>query len=103
MHFCTLCLLNNLILCVTIIGGVDYGSGPYTVTFPAGVTSVSFDVPITDDNILEDDETFDLIISSTSLSSISIGIQNQTTVTIEMNDRKYYFACVLVWFRPPHI
>ena len=43
-------------------GGVDYDSGPYIVTFPAGVTSASFDIIINDDNVLEDDEVFRLII-----------------------------------------
>ena len=43
-------------------GGVDYDSGPYTVTFTAGVTSASFDVPINDDDICENDEDFTLTI-----------------------------------------
>ena len=50
-----------------ITGGVDYDSGPYTVTFPAGVTSVSFNVTIFDDNMLENHEDFRLSISSRRL------------------------------------
>ena len=70
-------------------GGVDYDSGPYTVTFLAGQTNISFSVPINDDNILEKDEAFNLIISPTSLSSrINIGAQSQATITIVGNDRK---------------
>ena len=40
----------------------DYDSGPYTVTFPAGQTSASFDVPINDDITCEDDEDLTLVI-----------------------------------------
>jgi len=46
-----------------ITGGVDYDSGPYTVTFPAGVTSVPFNVPIINDNIFEPNEEFYLTLT----------------------------------------
>ena len=46
-----------------IAGGVDYDSGPYNVTIPVGQTSVPFDVPITDDNVVEGDEMFSLLIN----------------------------------------
>ncbi|XP_065905004.1 uncharacterized protein [Dysidea avara] len=75
---------------ISAIGeGVDYDSGPYTVTFPAGVISVPFDVPIIDDNILEDDEDFHLnIVSITTLliNRASASGQTQTTVTIMDDD-----------------
>ena len=48
-------------------GGVDYDSGPYTVTIPAGDTNASVSVPINNDNILEDDEDFTLTIMSGTL------------------------------------
>jgi len=48
-------------------GGVDYDSGPYNVTFPAGITRVQFDVPINDDMILEGDESFALTVSNATL------------------------------------
>jgi len=47
----------------------DYESGGYTVTFPAGITRVSFDVNITDDDVFEGLETFSLTITSSSLPS----------------------------------
>ena len=46
---------------------MDYDSGPYTVTFPAGVTTATFNVPINDDDILEGDKNFILTIDETSL------------------------------------
>ena len=73
-------------------GGVDYNSGPYNVTFPTGVTSVSFNVTITNDNVLETIENFNLNIVGDSLpANVILGEIDQATVTI-VNDggsRKY--------------
>ena len=75
----------------TITGGVDYDSGPYTVTFPAGVTSVSFDVPIFEDDIVEDDEYIVLSIISNLLSSgVNQDYPNTTMIVIAKNDSKSY-------------
>ena len=65
-------------------GGVDYNSGPYNVTFPAGVTSVSLNVAIKNDNILEGNETFMFIIANSSLSNhiITTGDHDKATVII---------------------
>ena len=71
-------------------GGVDYNSGPYIVQFNVGVTSVPFDVSVTNDNILEGNETFNLHINTSSLpSSVIAGAYDQTAVTIVANDGKY--------------
>ena len=70
-------------------GGVDYNSGPYIVQFNVGVTSVLFDVSINNDNILEDNEMFNLHINTSSLpNSITIGDHGQSTVTVVANDSK---------------
>ena len=70
-------------------GGVDYDSGLYTVTFTAGETSASFNVPINDDNILEDDEDFTLtVIESTLPAEVTRGDPFRATVTIQDNDRE---------------
>ena len=63
------------------------------------MTSVSFDVPINDDDILEDDaETFTLTIDRNSLpDQVSHRRRmGQTTVSIVDNDGKYnntFMAC----------
>jgi len=68
---------------------VDYNSGPYSVTFPAGMTSVTFDVPINDDNILEGNENFMLTIDQPSLpTGVNRGDPSEATVTIVDNDGK---------------
>jgi len=68
---------------------VDYNSGPCPITFPAGVTSVTFDVPIIDDNILEGNENFMLTIDQSSLpTGINRSYPGSGTVTIVDNDGK---------------
>lgn len=66
---------------------MDYESGPYTVIFPAGMTRVPFDVPIIDDDILENDEDFDVIINTGSLpDNVRRGSTSRATVTIVNDD-----------------
>ena len=71
------------------VGGMDYVSGPYMVTFEVGMTNGSFNVSIHDDNMLESNEMFNLNINESSLpDGISVGDIGVTTVTILDNDRK---------------
>jgi len=68
---------------------VDYNSRRYRVTFSAGVTSVTFDVPITDDSILEGNENFMLTIDQSSLPTyVNHGDPGKATVTIVENEGK---------------
>ena len=71
---------------------VDYGFGPYTVTFPAGETSVQFDIVINDDNIVEGSEEFSLSIWNKSLPTTVTCINpSETTITILDNDSKEFY------------
>ena len=84
---------------------MDYTSGPYTVTFPAGVTMIAFDVLITDDLIFEVDENFILILNGTSLATgITCEIPGQATVTIVDNEisagTKFYSIVISFDFKP---
>ena len=68
---------------------MDYTSGPYTVTIPAGQTTATFNVPITDDMILEGNEDFMLTIDETSLpGGVRLGTPDEATVIIMDNNRK---------------
>ena len=72
-----------------MIGGMDYDSGPYSVMIPAGLTTASLNIAITDDDILEIDENFILTINSSSLpDSVINGNPHQVTLTVVDNDRK---------------
>ena len=74
---------------------MDYNSGSYTVQFDAGVTRVSFNISINNDNIMEGNESFTLNINPSLPSSVTIGDHNQTTVTILANDGKYICRVVI--------
>ena len=67
-------------------GGIDYDTGPYTIMFPAGVTSVQFSFSIYDDAIFEDDKYFTLTIDPSSTpNGVSVG---QARVNIVDDDRE---------------
>ena len=68
-----------------IAGGVDYNSGPYNITFSAGMTTSSLAIMINDDNVFEDNEDFSLTIDSVS-NNITIGDPREATVTIVDNE-----------------
>ena len=82
-----------MIITVTVLD-MDYGTGPYiitfpAVTFPAGVTNVPFSVSINDDMIVEGNENFILIIDPFSLpTGVTVDNPSQANVTIVDNDRK---------------
>ena len=67
---------------------MDYTSGPYSVTFFAGVTSVPLNIPINDDNIFEDVEFFFITINSSLPTSVMFGYPYEALVVIVDNDRK---------------
>ena len=71
------------------IGGVDYYSGPYPVTFIAGYTTAIVEATVRDDAISEKTEYFNLTIDPSSLpSSISLGDPCETTIIILDDDSK---------------
>ena len=72
--------------------GVDYTSGPYYVTIPAGMTSVRFNIPINDDDIIEHShqEIFMLTINSLLPTSVMSGNPDQAIVMIRDNDCKLW-------------
>ena len=65
----------------------DYHSGPYDITFPMGETRFLLNVTIVNDNILENNETFNLTINPSSLpGNIKVGNPGQATVIIRDDD-----------------
>ena len=71
----------------TLTGGIDYQSGLYNVTFLAGVTEVSFSIPIYDDDTVEANENFSLIIYTNSLpSGVIVGNPNRAVMIIRNDD-----------------
>ena len=71
-------------------GGVDYHSGPYSATFFAGMTTTTFNVIISNDDIYRGVRSFQLSIDPSSLpSNVAIGNIGQATVTIADDDCKF--------------
>lgn len=81
----------NFIHC--IIGGVDYKSGPYNVTFLPGITNVTLDIPIIFDEVEEDDENFTLSISSNLPPLITKDIL-EAVVTVHNINSKYVYTYI---------
>ncbi|MGM9477963.1 Calx-beta domain-containing protein, partial [Pedobacter sp. GSP4] len=72
----------------TATAGLDYVATSGTLTFPAGSAagaSLTFTVPIIDDNIVEPNETFNGMISNVTGGLVTIG-NGTATVTITDND-----------------
>ena len=63
-----------------------------TVTFEGGVMSVSYPVPILNDNVIEDTETFTVTLN-TSESYVNI-VDGTATVTILDDDSELYHISV---------
>lgn len=62
----------------------DYMALSTTITFTAGVTSQTVEVPITDDSAAESSEEFTVSLSNPSPSSeLMLGSSNEATVQIE--------------------
>ena len=61
---------------------MDYTSGPYIVTIPAGQTTATFNISINDDMILEGNENFMLTINQTLPTNVTRGTPGEATVTI---------------------
>ena len=69
---------------------MDYEYGPYNFTITAGTTTTAINISITDDNILENNETFHLTIDPSSLpKNVFVNNPFQVEVTIVDFDCKY--------------
>ena len=58
-----------------------------TITFPAGVTSVTVPVTTTSDDLSELQEMFDATLSNPS-DDLTVGADDKATVVIDDNNRK---------------
>ena len=69
--------------------GENYTSEQYNATISTGMTRASIYVPIINDNSLDFNKNFDLIINQSLLPfNVDVGSTYQTTVTIVDDDGK---------------
>ena len=79
------------------VTGPDGATGRYSVTIPAGMTSATLSIAITDDSAVEIPEIFTLTIADVvSTAVIGRGSSVQTDVTILDNDEGIVLSAVIV-------
>ncbi len=69
----------------TATAGTDYTAVMGSLSFGSGEVSKTFDVPITEDNVFEGDETVNLTLSNTT-GTANLGSPNAAVLTITDND-----------------
>lgn len=80
--------------------GLDFGGGPFTASFFAGFSATSVTVPIVDDRLREDNETFtaqlqipidiqDLIVGGANTDSQAIIKDNEVDIIVKFNLAQY--------------
>ena len=75
---------------ILLVGNMDFIPGPFNVNFTAGGISVPFYVALLDDDMLEGDENFYLIINPSSLPIFgTVNDTDQAIVTIVDDDGEY--------------
>ena len=75
--------------CATLSPNNDYTMGLYNVTFNTSMTESFINISVCNDIVLEENETFSLMIVSNSLhANVTSGNPSQVEVTIMDNDRK---------------
>ena len=70
-------------------GGADLVSEQFELNFPAGETRADFNVTILDDNVVENTESFQLLLSipnNLTSKGVQVGPNSAATVTIMDND-----------------
>ena len=82
-------ILTTVLLMFKFTGdGVDYSSGPYSITFTAGDVRRTFSILIRNEREKENNENFTLTIDLNSLQpcEVTVGSPSQSTVNIEDDD-----------------
>ena len=94
LHFAVIMILNHqwhftIVVPFSSQGGDDFVSQVFQLDFPAGQTRVEFSVDITDDNLIEPMESFQLLLSIPDdliSKGAQVGPNAEATVTIMDND-----------------
>ena len=75
--------------CTIVHSENDYTMGLYNVTFPANVTVGVINIPVCDDIVLEEDESFNIsVVSQSLIDNVTVGNVDQAIVVIVDDDCK---------------
>ena len=73
----------------------DFDFIPQTITFSRDEDTITVEIMLNDDMILEEKETFAVTLNVTgNVKDVAVGQQNTVMVTIEDNDGKYVQMCI---------
>ena len=76
-----------------LTGNDDFKAGPHIIEFSTNTTMVVYSISITNDRLLEIDETFNLSIDQTLLiPQVFLGNISEVVAMIIDDDRKYKIA-----------
>ena len=78
------------------IAGEDYNGSPITINVPGGVTMQMFTINIAENNIVECNETFNVIMMSVTTCGVTIGSNRISEVIIRDDDGKHMFFIVSI-------
>ena len=77
----------------------DFDFVPQIITFPRDEDTITVQIMLNDDMILEEKETFAVTLNVTgNVKDVMVGNRNTVMVTIEDNDGKYVQNVYLVFF-----
>ena len=71
--------------------------GPFEVIFPNGTTTVTFPVNITDDDVYEEYESFDLVISNNLPNLVNLGYPNRAAIVIVDDEKRKWLVLVNIY------
>ena len=98
MHFFYFlsCYSSTIISILYLLGGDDYDDSVVEIIFQPNDTVVCVDIPIIDDSVLEQNETFIVNLVRPIVSSgVEIGNMNKSFLTIQNDDSKHIYK---PWF-----
>ena len=78
------------------IAGQDYNGSLITINVPAEVTMQMFTINIAENNIVECNETFNVIMMSVTTCGVTIGSNRISEVIIRDDDGKHMFFIVSI-------
>lgn len=87
----------NTCTCTYLTGRCNnFQSGPFEVIFPNGTTRVNFSVNITDDDVYEVNESFNLVIVTNLPTLVNLGHPNKAAITIVDDEKRKLLLLVII-------
>ena len=90
-------LMQSWLILSVVIDTDDFDFMHQTITFPRDEDTLSFQIMLNDDMILEERETFVVTLNvSGDVRTVEVDERDSVMVTIEDNDGKHVYVCSIV-------